>query len=241
MISFQVSLLDSSRFDQVAVTSSLYTKTHEQVGLIAFVLPAANPAVIWPENKPFATRRKQVTFFTSHATWTHKAQLEDRLPSGWRSVLIPTVDRHERQPAKVLRKLKHAERALAGEMRNSGVCVFDDWSTGILTELHSQAMLSGCVVATVTPTIQSDDLSDLFLVVQRPNGDATERAMFAAVNEALRTADHAELDRKALWGFIYAREKLTFAKRLSDIRLWVQGYREGQRGIMLPFGYKHVL
>lgn len=49
--------------------------------------------------------------------------------------LVPTVDRHERQPAKVLRKLKHAERALAGEMRNSGVCVFDDWSTGILTEL----------------------------------------------------------------------------------------------------------
>lgn len=60
--------------------------------------------------------------------------------------------------------------------------------------------------------------------------------MFAAVNEALRTADHAELDRKALWGFIYAREKLTFAKRLSDIRLWVQGYREGQRGIMVGPG-----
>jgi hypothetical protein len=92
--------------------------------------------------------------------------------------LVPTVDQHERQPAKVLRKLKHAEKALAGEMRNSGVCVFDDWSTGTLTELsvslsgihlcnmlssrrpggyrrQSQAMLSGCVVATVTPNIQS--------------------------------------------------------------------------------------
>ena len=30
----QVSLLDSSRFDQVAVTSSLYSKSHEDVGLI---------------------------------------------------------------------------------------------------------------------------------------------------------------------------------------------------------------
>ena len=49
--------------------------------------------------------------------------------------LVPTVDQHERQPAKVLRKLKHAEKTLAGEMRNSGVCVFDGWSTGILTEL----------------------------------------------------------------------------------------------------------
>ena len=49
--------------------------------------------------------------------------------------LVPTVDQHERQPAKVLRKLKHAEKTLAGEMRNSGVCVFDDWSTGTLTEL----------------------------------------------------------------------------------------------------------
>lgn len=57
--------------------------------------------------------------------------------------------------------------------------------------------------------------------------------MYTAVNQALATTSHAELDRKALWAFVYAREKLTFAKRLADIRVWVEGYRQGQRGIMV--------
>lgn len=133
--------------------------------------------------------------------------MEDRLPAGWRSVLsearlgqchqllkmadvdrwlprakspVPTIDHARETPEKLSRKLKHAEKALAGEMRNSGICVFEGWSTGVLTELSvylairqpdvslicpndfssfslAQAMLSSCVVASVAPTIQAGE------------------------------------------------------------------------------------
>jgi len=113
-------------------------------------------------------------------------------------------------------------------------------------------MLSGCVVASVKPNIQTgeevraglvsglanmiavaDELSKLFLTIDRPSWPVNELSMFDGVTQVLSQITHSELDRQALWAFIYAREKLTFAKRLSDIRMWVQGYKEGQRGVMV--------
>ena len=81
--------------------------------------------------------------------------------------------------------------------------------------------------------MEVDDLADLFLTLKQQTQDDSEQAMYEAVDQALRETIHAELDRKALWAFVYAREKLTFDKRLADIRVWVKGYREGQRGIMV--------
>jgi hypothetical protein len=79
----------------------------------------------------------------------------------------------------------------------------------------------------------TEDLTKLFLITERPEGSLNENSMFKAVNDALSQTSHEDLDRKALWAFIYAREKLTFTKRLADIRTWVQGYRDGQRGVMV--------
>jgi hypothetical protein len=78
-----------------------------------------------------------------------------------------------------------------------------------------------------------EELSKLFLTLDRPIMIPDEKSLFDTVNNALAQVTHSELDRRALWAFIYAREKLTFAKRLSDIRMWVQGYKEGQRGVMV--------
>ena len=78
-----------------------------------------------------------------------------------------------------------------------------------------------------------DELSKMFLTINRPSWPVNELSMFDGVTQALSQITHSELDRQALWAFIYAREKLTYAKRLSDIRMWVQGYKEGQRGVMV--------
>lgn len=81
----------------------------------------------------------------------------------------------------------------------------------------------------MTPST-TEDLSDLFMVVE-PSSESSKR--FDSITRALATVSNSELDRKALWAFMFAREKLTHTKRISDVLEWAQGWKEGQRGVLV--------
>lgn len=246
-LSPEITIFDSMRHNQYDIASAPYKKgsAETDVGLVVFTLPSADPAVFYPSGYNFESLRKQVTIFVTQQTWRTRSEFADMLPSGWRGHLLPTLEGEvptEQPIDRILKKTSHLDLKLAKQMRTSGVCVFEDWDQGILTELMVQAMLSGCVVATIQPTIQDDDLSKLFLILQKPTEPLSSMKMtFEAVEQALKTHTASEMDQKALWAFIYARQKLTFAKSLSDIVKWTSAYQEGQRGVLIPHGYYHDL
>jgi hypothetical protein len=49
-----------------------------------------------------------------------------------------------------------------------------------------------------------------------------------------------ELDEKALWAFMFAREKFTTRQKLYEVEKVVETWRAGGRGLQLPGGYHNV-
>jgi hypothetical protein len=49
-----------------------------------------------------------------------------------------------------------------------------------------------------------------------------------------------ELDEKALWAFMFAREKFTTRQKLYEVEKVVETWRSGGRGLQLPGGYHDV-
>lgn len=50
-----------------------------------------------------------------------------------------------------------------------------------------------------------------------------------------------ELDEKALWAFMFAREKFTTQRKVEEVRESVELWRAGGRGLQLPGGYSYVV
>jgi hypothetical protein len=48
------------------------------------------------------------------------------------------------------------------------------------------------------------------------------------------------LDEKALWAFMYARERFTTRAKAREVRRVVEAYQGGGRGLELPGGYQDV-
>jgi hypothetical protein len=122
-------------------------------------------------------------------------------------------------------------------MREAQICVFDSSMEKKAIRKYAQAFLSGCVVAAdcmcplsrmvflliylvAVPTEQEAAFRD-FMIVLRPEASIEE------INTVLYNAlqDPAELQRKAMAGFAYAREWLTNTRKVDRMLLDVQAYR----------------
>lgn len=50
-----------------------------------------------------------------------------------------------------------------------------------------------------------------------------------------------ELDEKALWAFMFARERFTTQRKVQEVEELVSLWRAGGRGLQLPGGYTDVV
>ncbi|CDZ97915.1 hypothetical protein [Phaffia rhodozyma] len=118
-------------------------------------------------------------------------------------------------------------------MREAQICIFDSSLERKMIRKYAQALLSGCVIAGDLPTEMEDELSE-FMVVLQPYWSIEQ--INQVVAKAL--ANPAELQRKALAGFMFAREHLTNLRKVDKaMELFVGGYERGERGYKFPYGF----
>lgn len=134
-------------------------------------------------------------------------------------------------------------------------------------------MLSGCVVATVTPSVYKSKLC-MFSSLPSTDSDCHVRRITDAISDlivpldplkSLSTAFRGtgsiastllpqlvqisgiisaytaeDLDEKALWAFMFARERFTTRRRLYEVGKVVEMWRAGGRGLQLPGGFNDI-
>ncbi|EGG00690.1 uncharacterized protein MELLADRAFT_111563 [Melampsora larici-populina 98AG31] len=117
-------------------------------------------------------------------------------------------------------------------MRQSKICVFDGSIEGKFIRKFSQAMLSGCVIASDLPndhdTILKNNIIELKL-----------NSTIEEINKAIKAAllDETELKRKASVLLRYARQHLTSTRELDLMIESADRYRNGERGYWFPTAF----
>ncbi|WVQ85737.1 hypothetical protein IAT38_007904 [Cryptococcus sp. DSM 104549] len=256
----------SDGFDGVDKRADVVLRTHPQellspelshkelgnLGLISHVLPAAEwvhyisiPLVFYPARA--ASISKSVTYFPSPAT---PSRSYPRLPwgRGWsiypasRSPPPPTragQDPLDRK-SKYRKYWEKDEKRRAKTMRKAGICLFEGWQDGLLDERMAQALLSGCIVATVPPQSAHDVLDPIILPLPVPvAADGSPLPLPVSVLDPLRRETSTqELKIRALKGFIAARHRLVPRSRTKSVWEAVKRSEEGGRGYEFPHGFR---
>lgn len=93
----------------------------------------------------------------------------------------------------------------------------------------AEAMLSGCIVATVQPDVEHSELSKLTLPLPKTS-DAVPDAQIEA---ALRQLTDADLSRMALQSFVYARRNLIGTAMLANVVNVLGRFNRGARGYIV--------
>jgi len=218
-------------------------KSGWEMGLFAHVLPAADPAIYFPSK---SAQRRRVTYFPSLSTPMDKYP---RIPWG------PTWSIHQtRSPPSIIPGdtlwdagskgglwWEKEERRRARAMRLAGICLFENWHQGLLDDNVAQAMLSGCVVAMVTPEVEAELVSPLIIALPRPsplNSSIPVSLPVESVQTALQGLSTSDRKRKGLHGFILARQKFVPNVRLNAVLDTMSKYQEGARGYLFPHGFR---
>ncbi|CAD6581519.1 MAG: hypothetical protein CYPHOPRED_001599 [Cyphobasidiales sp. Tagirdzhanova-0007] len=119
-------------------------------------------------------------------------------------------------------------KEFAEGLRRAQICIFDSSIEKKAIRKYAQAFLSGCIVAGDLPTEQEEAFRN-FMIPLRANAPIEE------INEIVSRAllDPAELQRKALAAFAYAREHLTNVRKVDRMLHDIQSYRDGKRGALV--------
>lgn len=117
-------------------------------------------------------------------------------------------------------------------MRQSKICVFDGSIEQKFIRKFSQAMLSGCVIASDLPN-DHDTVLKKNIIELKLNSTIEE------INESIKEAllDEQELKRKASVLLRYARQHLTSTRELDLMIESADRYRNGERGYWFPTAF----
>jgi hypothetical protein len=85
-----------------------------------------------------------------------------------------------------------------------------------------------------------DPLKSLKTVTDRHQAiQATLLPQLVQISGIISAYTPEELDEKALWAFMFARERFTTQRKLKEVTELVRLWRAGGRGLQLPGGYHH--
>ncbi|KAI5455341.1 hypothetical protein NCC49_000155 [Naganishia albida] len=232
-----------------------------QIGLIHQSLPSADPSTFFPDRGMSGRKRKRVTLFLGSDMQKRltddlgrKKAIKDHLPGGWtvffeKDPLQPSTWHSltgKQSPSDwgeaTARRLANDEE-IANTMRHSGICVFEaDWAGEVVSERMAQAMLSGCVVATVTPPVFKNPLKSLTTSSHSHQSIHTNLLpQVIQISGIISAYTPEELDEKALWAFMFASETVTTQRKVQEVEELVKLWRAGGRGLQLPGGYTNVV
>ncbi|WVR05545.1 hypothetical protein IAU60_002564 [Kwoniella sp. DSM 27419] len=207
-----------------------------EMGLLAHVVPArgsGKPSVVYfPEP---TTPRTQYPKLPWGKTWSIYA-------GSGRPVLPIGAKQDPFAPGIKSRWLSYwnkEQARLARAMRQADICVFEGWHRGRLDERAVEAMLSGCVVAMVPPKAHHDLLSPVILPL--PAGAAASDKPELPVDQVqavLAVHGPPAIKRKAVKGFIAARQRFTPGARLRAVEDVVQVWKDGGRGYHFSHGFR---
>lgn len=93
----------------------------------------------------------------------------------------------------------------------------------------AQAMLSGCLVAAVPPDVEYGTLTHLIL----PLSKSDDTLPATQIDAELSRLTDAELEKRLLRAFIFARQALVGPTRLSQIFSIIDRWEQGARGYLV--------
>lgn len=207
-----------------------------ELGLLSYIPPAADPSIFYPEETP---SYKSVTYFPLSSTPERK---HPRMPwTGKWSKYTPS--RKPPPPTKAgqdplspdsayIKHWRKEDKRRAKAMRKAGICLFEGWQDGQLDERMVEAMMAGCVVATVPPQTDYDMLKPLILPLSPPSSSASPLSLPVKQISTLLASPRASqrLTYKALHAFLAARHHFTVQTRFERVWNVVKGWEEGKRG-----------
>nr|ODN93153.1 hypothetical protein L203_00422 [Cryptococcus depauperatus CBS 7841] len=210
-----------------------------QLGLFSYVAP---PSVFYPSKR--IPSPHFVTYFPSPNT---KSCDFPRLPwgKGWSRhtpsarAPPPTKDGDDplREDSAYRKYWRSEEKRRAKAMRESGICLFEEWKDGTLNARMVEAMMSGCVVATFPPHVEHDMLHPMILPLSKPF-TLSNYLPTKDINSAIAKTSVDELRRKSLQAFMAARYHFVPAARLQSVWEVVDKWKEGGRGYNFPHGFR---
>ncbi|ORY23931.1 hypothetical protein BCR39DRAFT_548293 [Naematelia encephala] len=211
-----------------------------KMGLFAHILPSADPTIFYPRNHTPDPNR--VTYFPRPDTPPDRYP---KLPRGsswtiYRSSLSSPPKMISGQnhlaPDSAYRRYWQKEAGKrAAAMRSASVCVFEQWREGLLDDDMAQAMMAGCVVATVIPEVERELLSTVVVPLPKSDPDSWIENLENALSVSITGQ---ELQRRALHAFIIARQKFTTEIRIKAVRDVVKKWQVGARGYLFPNGWR---
>ncbi|KAK1927874.1 hypothetical protein DB88DRAFT_479642 [Papiliotrema laurentii] len=210
------------------------------MGLFSHILPYADHHNYYPARE--VMNRKRITYFPRRETpsadypsmpWGRDWHLyrPDRLSPPPKHIGVDPL----KAGSAYRRYWSREEAKRAAAMRESGVCLFEGWSSGILDERIAQAMLSGCVVAAVQPDVQHDVLAPLIIPLTPLPDDGLPSE---ELNRILAKLSTSELKRKALHAFILARQKFVPIAGVRAVLDAAKRWEQGGRGYLFPHGWR---
>ncbi|BEJ13233.1 hypothetical protein CspHIS471_0304070 [Cutaneotrichosporon sp. HIS471] len=202
-----------------------------KMGLLAHVLPAANPEVF----HPVTTLHRAVTYFPRVSTPASEYPLP---PRGYQySVYKQCPYLQPPNPAKDINVFNRSsafrrfwtayEAKSASHLARAGICI--GWQDGVLDARMARAMLSGCIVAAAPPDVEYGTISHLIL----PLSKSDDALPASNIEAALSNLSNAELDKRVLRAFIFARRALVGPMRLSQIFSILDRWEQGARGYIV--------
>ncbi|OXG30798.1 hypothetical protein C367_01518 [Cryptococcus neoformans Ze90-1] len=207
-----------------------------ELGLFSYIPPAADPRIFYPEKAP---SYKSVTYFPLPSTPEHK---HPRMPwTGKWSKYTPS--RKQPPPTKAgqdplspdsayIKYWRKEDKRRAKVMRKAGICLFEGWQDGQLDDRMVEAMMAGCVVATVPPQTDYDMLKPLILPLSPPSFSSSPPPLPLKQLSTLLASPGASqrLTYKALHAFLAARHHFTVQARFERVWNVVKGWEDGKRG-----------
>ncbi|KIR55989.1 hypothetical protein I315_01053 [Cryptococcus gattii Ru294] len=216
-----------------------------ELGWFSYIPPAANPSIFYPEKTP---SYKSITYFPRPSTPEHK---HPRMPwTGHWSKYTPSRKRPpptkaEHDPlapdSAYIKYWRKEDKLRAKAMRKAGICLFEGWQDGQLDDRMVEAMMAGCVVATVPPQADYDMLKPLILPLSPPPSSSSSPPSLPVKQlSTLLASPRApeKLTYKALHAFLAARRHFTVQARFERVWNVVKGWENGKRGYDFDEGLK---
>ncbi|KAK8865600.1 hypothetical protein IAR55_000744 [Kwoniella newhampshirensis] len=237
-----VTLLDQPH-DMLEPLTKQADESGTGVGLLSHILPAV---IFYPERQ--VPSLKSITYFPRASTLPRDYP---SLPWGrtWTvhppSRKIPPKVKPDQDPfsprSAYRRHWEKEDKRKASALRQAGICLFEGWQDGVVDEQVAQAMLSGCVVAMVSPHAEHDMFAPLILPIPKPslsNASTPTPLPVESLDAYLSETTSSELKHKALHAFIIARRHLDPRARTKAVSSTVNKWENGGRGYDFPHGYR---